>query len=79
MKILIFPNGPVVTARSRPHDHPDDGAARYQSVVHLHGEFDVLRRKKQVDLRAEADGPDPLAEPQLVAFRRERRDPADEP
>jgi len=23
MKILIFPNGPVVAARSRLHDHPD--------------------------------------------------------
>jgi hypothetical protein len=66
---LIFPNGPVLTVRSRLHDHPDDGAACDQSVAHLHGEFDVaLRRKKQVDLGAEADGSDPLAEPQLVAF-----------
>ena len=59
----------MLTVRSRLHDHPDYGAARYQSVAHLHGEFDVVfRRKKQVDLGAEADGPDSLAEPQLVAF-----------
>ena len=57
----------------------DDGAPRYQPVARLHSEpYARSRRNEQVDLGAEADGPDSLAKPQLIAFGHERHDPADQ-